>query len=161
MITANRLRELLDYDPETGVFTWRVKRTGGTNAGMRAGSLNNHGHLQIKVDGVVMAAHRLAWLHSYGHWPAGDLDHKNRDRADNHLANLRPATKKENGQNRKLDKRSTTGVTGVTRLHNGRLRAKIVHCQKTIMLGTFATIEEARAARLNAERDLGWTHAAG
>ena len=98
LITAERLRELLHYDAETGVFRWKVRpyRTSiqsGTVAGMIYA-----GYRRIRVDGQMYQAHRLAWFYIHGHWPVNLIDHKNTIRDDNRLSNLREATRAENVQ---------------------------------------------------------------
>lgn len=94
MLTAERLRELLSYDPETGWFTWRVTRSsnGRADAGSRAGALRSDGYRHVTVDQHKYKEHRLAWLYMTGKWPEADLDHKNNTRDDNRFSNLRAAS---------------------------------------------------------------------
>lgn len=113
-LTADRVRELLNYDAETGQFTWRVDRTGKARVGARAGTLQNNGAASIGIDGKVYLAHRLAWLWTHGEWPASGIDHINGDRSDNRLDNLRSATPMQNGANRCLDRRNKSGYRGVS-----------------------------------------------
>src|SRR5690606_5927947 len=94
-LTAARLRELLHYDPETGIFIWLPKPQSAFSksrhhkaaytryAGKVAGSLKKRGYCYIKIDGVMYGAHRLAWLYVHGCWPLNQIDHMNRQRADN------------------------------------------------------------------------------
>lgn len=91
-LTADILRSILDYDPETGKFDWRNNRR-------KAGCLDNFGYHRIQVLGKLYKAHRLAWLHYYGEWPEQDVDHVNGVRSDNRIANLRSATKGQQSQN--------------------------------------------------------------
>lgn len=92
------LRELLDYDPETGVLTWKRrigKRAGSFNlryAGTRAGTLRSDGYIAVKVRNVIYAAHRIIWAMVHGEWPEC-VRHRNRDDADNRLSNLHAATR--------------------------------------------------------------------
>ena len=92
MITQEELKELLDYNPETGLFTWNVynniknKTTAGTF---------NDGYIQIKIKQKIYQAHRLAWLYVYGEWPKGQIDHINGIRDDNRIENLRDVTNRE------------------------------------------------------------------
>ena len=96
--SVDRLNELLAYDPETGVFTWRVSR-GRVSVGSPAGSVANHGYLTIRIDGVLWYAHRIAWKMATGSEPVETIDHIDRDRSNNKISNLREATKQEQMQN--------------------------------------------------------------
>ena len=87
-LTAERLRELLSYSPETGLFYWRVSK-GSVAAGTQAGNPGVRGYIVIRIDGVPHYAHRLAWLHVHGEHPTGEIDHRNNNRADNSISNLR------------------------------------------------------------------------
>lgn len=93
------LRATLLYDPDTGVFTRAITR-GSLAAGTKAGSLNRVGYWQIGVCGRTYTAQRLAWFYVHGDWPDGDIDHINRDKLDNRIANLRVISRSENLRNR-------------------------------------------------------------
>jgi len=97
-LTAEYLRSALDYNPETGVFTWKVARQ-GVKKGVIAGTTQASGYMRIKVDGRSYYAHRLAWLFYYGEWPKGPLDHKDRDPTNNAISNLRECTPVKNQHN--------------------------------------------------------------
>lgn len=159
-LTAQRLRELLHYDPETGVFTWKVDRTTRVRAGMEAGSLYKLGRTQyryIMIDFKQHRAHRLAWLYVHGVWPAAFLDHVNGDGADNRMVNLRQATCAENSQaaNKRMLPQNTSGYRGVSyHAERGRWMASIAFNRKRKWLGSFATAEEANEAYLKAKREL-------
>jgi hypothetical protein len=151
--TVERLKELLDYDPETGVFTWRVSRGGAVDAGDTAGTKDSRGYLQIGVDRTLYLAHRLAWLYTYGEWPKNALDHINRIRTDNRIANLRPATHALNNQNTSVARNNKSGVTGVwrnTRLNKWQAYIRINGQQ--IHLGLFDQFDAAVQVRRAAER---------
>src|SRR5262249_29995849 len=98
-LNAERLRELLHYAPETGRFYWRVSK-GGVAAGSEAGSPHSHGYTVIRIEGACHYAHRLAWLYVYGEHPAQQIDHRDGNRADNRIANLRLSTPPQNARNR-------------------------------------------------------------
>ncbi len=110
---ATLVRELFDYDPETGVLTWRVDRPQRIKAGMVAGSRDHKLYLRVKVNGVNYAAHRLIFLWMVGRWPTNDVDHEDLDKTNNRWKNLREATQAQNRQNRAVRADSQTGFKGV------------------------------------------------
>src|ERR1700719_1662744 len=101
-IDDDRLRELLSYDPETGVFRWLVRKRQNVKAGDVAGSFDGCGYCKISIDRRAYKAHRLAWLYMTGEWPPAEIDHINMNRADNRFANLRLATRHQNMANQRL-----------------------------------------------------------
>ncbi len=120
-ITQARLKELLNYDPMTGHFTWRVMR-GGKHPGDIAGCLSRargKDYIRIRVDDELIMAHRLVWLYVYGRWPEDELDHEDGDGLNNRLKNLRPADRLKNNTNASLRKDNKTGLPGVFRTRNG------------------------------------------
>ena len=147
MLTAARLRELLTYDPVTGIFRWRETRCGRARAGAAAGSANGDGYWHIRIDGRLYKAHRLAWLYVHGEWPAGRLDHEDNEPAHNWIANLRPATMPQNRGNSKVRSDNLTGLKGV---HKARgcesWVARITQEGRQKYLGSFRSPEEAHAA---------------
>jgi hypothetical protein len=154
-LTAERLRNLLHYDPETGVFTRLVGNGRNVNIGDKAGSTHKgSGYRYIMVDRKNYSAHRLAWLYIHGAWPIGDIDHMNGLPDDNRLANLRDVTKAMNAQNERRPRKSnTSGFMGV-RWRDDR------HCWIAVLLidgckrklGAFRTKEDAAAAYIEAKR---------
>jgi hypothetical protein len=157
MLTAHRLRELLVYDGETGVFAWRASRGAGANVGAVAGTLHQ-GYRKIRVDGVKHFAHRLAWLHVHGEWPAGEIDHVNGDKLDNRIANLRDVTRSTNKQNmREARADSASGFLGVlfrkTAKRNPYAASIMVEGRRK-HLGQFPTPDAAHAVYVNAKRQL-------
>lgn len=150
-VTQGKLRELLTYDPSTGVFTRRVKTSNRATVGKKLGTTDSRGYHQIRVLGRLYLAHRLAWMYTYGEWPAGQVDHINRDKVDNRASNLRVVTHSENSQNTGLRSNNTSGHKGVTWVESKqRWIAQIVH-QKHIFLGAFIDQYEAVVARKTAE----------
>lgn len=154
-LTAARLKELLHYDPETGVFTWIAGGCLGRNRRHKtAGTKHRRGYIQIQIDGVIYKAHRLAWLYVHGQWPTGLIDHRNGVQDENRFGNLRDATFLINSQNRRGPQRNTSsGLLGAHKHQNAftsriRVDGAIKH------LGSFKSAEEAHAAYLTAKRQL-------
>ena len=150
-LTQDRLRELVNYDPDTGLFTWRISRR-KCRQGALAGANMPTGYRTIRLDDVLHLAHRLAWLYVHGVWPTNQIDHINGNRADNRLCNLREATNAENAQNRRKPK-SKSGFMGV-RQENSKWLAEIKFNYKVIRLGLFDTPEEAYQTYLAAKQAL-------
>lgn len=152
--TLDRLRELLDYDLDTGIFRWRLRR-GPATAGAVAGALmrrpSGAAHRVIRIDGRLYYAHRLAWMHTYGVWPTEDIDHINSDGTDNRLGNLRLASRSENSTNKGVQRNNRSGRKGVSwHARAGRWQACIGVNGRTICLGLFNSVEEAHAAYMRA-----------
>lgn len=148
MTTQDRLKELFDYNPETGDFINRFNRNPKSLKGMAAGGVNSKlGSRQISVDSRLYYAHRLVWLYVYGRWPEKDIDHINGIPDDNRLCNLREATHRQNLRNMKRPSHNTSGYKGVT-WHRGdkRWRAQIKTGGVTKFLGNFVSKEDAAAA---------------
>jgi len=156
-LTAEYVRSILEYDPETGVFKrkWRrdiSKKINTRCVGKLAGSYNEKGYLRISINDRRYYAHRLAWLIVYGEWPDDDIDHIDGDPNNNRIENLRIATRQENLRNSRLQKNNTTGITGVCwRKDVGKFVARIKIDGNYIHLGYFDTLAEAAAARHAAE----------
>jgi len=147
MITQARLRELLDYDPETGVFVWKVRRSRSAKAGSVAGSRNLEGYINIKIAGSTYKAHRLVWLYAAGKLPRKQIDHINCVRDDNRLVNLREASPNENARNALRRGDNTSGYRGVSwDVKAGKWRAYIFKGGAQTHLGYFDRAEDAAAA---------------
>ncbi|AOG25256.1 HNH endonuclease signature motif containing protein [Acidovorax sp. RAC01] len=158
-LTAQRLRELLNYDPETGIFTWKVNagRWGRIKAGTETGSPDLTGHLRIQVDGTLYYAHRLAWLMQTGAWPLGDVDHMDGVPGNNRWRNLRDVPHQTNAENRrKAHRNKQSGLPmGVSiDKRDGGIRADITVNGRARSLGRFDDPEQAHAAYLKAKREL-------
>lgn len=153
ILTAQRARELLDYSPETGEFTWVRPLSNVVKPGSRAGTLLSNGYIYIHVDGVGVLGHRLAWLMHYGErapaWPRCQIDHINRNKADNRISNLRLVTPSGNKQNRvEPHKNSRVGLLGVKRNGKDGFMSRITVNGREIYIGTFKTAIEAHQAYL-------------
>lgn len=153
MLTQARLQELLTYDPQTGLFHWKVANGPRVKAGAVAGTRNHQGYRRIQLDGLIYAAHRLAFLYMEGAFPPDMVDHINGVRDDNRWCNLRHATRSENNANAKLRRDSTTGAKGVYKRRSGRFSARVRYQGQEYALGTFDTIVEASAAYERAAND--------
>lgn len=148
-LTSDRLRELVNYDPSTGIFTRRriVGKVG------RIGDVigcKSQGRLEISVDGKIYFAHRLAWLYMTGKWPEFTIDHIDGNPLNNRFCNLRDVPQKINNHNIRKP-RGKSGIIGVHKRFN-KWRAEIVTDGKSVFIGSFNTAEEARAAYVEAKR---------
>ena len=151
-ITAERLRQILAYDPATGVFTWRMRTAIRATVGSVAGSINSDGYILISIDDRKHRAHRLAWMWMYGEWPKHQVDHINGIRTDNRIVNLRNVSSIVNSQNERSARRNNkTGLLGVRPSGNRFQSAIRIDGNKT-HLGCFETPELAHAAYVAAKR---------
>lgn len=112
IIDQRSLKKILSYDEKTGVFTWIIKRQ-NVVVGRVAGHKDSLGYERITISGKIYLAHRLAWLYVHGHMPEKEIDHINRIRNDNRIANLREATSQLNSLNTGMYKNNTSGSKGV------------------------------------------------
>lgn len=155
ILRHDRLLELVDYNPDTGIFTNKISRSNCSPAGKILGTVNNSGHFIMQIDGVLYLAHRLAWFYCFKEWPINILDHKDRDPSNNSLDNLRECTKVTNSFN--SDKRitNTTGIKGAffDKRRNKYYSQIVVNGKKT-WLGYFNTVNEAGTAYLVAAKQL-------
>lgn len=137
MLTQARLKELLHYNPETGLFT-RVKALQKGKIGSIAGYDRLNSYVKIGLDRKYYMAHRLAWFYMTGKWPNSLIDHINGIKNDNRWANLREATSQQNNWNKKVSRLNRTGLKGVYLIRN---KYRVYIC-----LGSFSNKEEAKAA---------------
>lgn len=152
-LTAERLREVLYYEPLTGVFRWKVDKARLAQCGMIAGSVNENGYRHISVDGREYKAHRLAWLHVHGAWPTRRIDHHNGQTDDNAIKNLRTATHSQNLANSRRRRDNTSGYKGVS-FFGGKWMANVCKDGINHYLGLFLTPDAAHRAYLQAAQDL-------
>ncbi len=140
------LTQLLDYDPETGIFRWKVDRPYKVHAGDVAGTMSR-GYIQLCIFKRYYAGHRLAWFYVHGVWPKKkyQIDHINLVKTDNRIANLREVTKTQNNRNLAMRLNNKVGLKGVCKWHK-KFTAYITVDGKTKYLGLFNTPEEAHAA---------------
>lgn len=172
--TPEQLRQLLRYEPDTGKIFWRertpdlfrdgarksartaCKQWNTRHAGKEAlACIDANGYRHGTALSISMAAHRVIWAIHYGEWPQDEIDHKDGDRSNNRIGNLRAATSALNKMNRALRRDNKTGTPGITWHHREkRWRARIGSHKS---LGYFLTKDEAVAARRKAERELGYS----
>ena len=140
------MREYLDYDPQTGIFTWKKNLKGPVKKGMKAGAKHSRGYISIGFNGESYLAHRLAWAFAHNDISQDmQIDHINGNRQDNRISNLRLASHEDNCRNSKPRKHNKSGIKGV-RKENSRWAARIRVNKKEIWLGTFNTADEASQA---------------
>jgi HNH endonuclease len=154
-LTAERLRDLLLYSPETGVFTWKQSPTGSVKVGDVAGRNNSNRdyYRQISVDGRSYKIHRLAFLWMTGSFPPEQVDHIDLDKNNNAWSNLRPATPSQNNANWRARNQSGLKGTFLDR-RRGNYYSRIGSGPRTKHLGTFETAQEAHGAYVKAAREL-------
>lgn len=169
--TYGEISALVRYDPDTGKLFWRERpiemfhRAGIGRAWNKANanqeaftSKNADGYRRSRVLKRTFEAHRICWLLTTGFWPAAEIDHVNGDRSDNRLVNLREATRAENLRNRAMLSSNTSGVTGVSWSGRRQRWIAVIGGRSNIeKLGSFRNLEDARQARLDAERRLGYS----
>lgn len=154
MITLNRAKDLLNYHPDTGTFTWKNAR-GRSRKGMLAGTPNHSDYILIRLDGKHVRAHRLVWLFETGSWPTSILDHIDRVKDNNRFINLREATYQQNTGNTGIQKDNTSGFRGVSRIGK-KWTSQIKVSGDSVYLGYFTTPEEAsKVYELTAKEWLG------
>lgn len=157
MITKERLKEAFDYDPVTGVFTWKIRTSNRTSVGSFAGNVFQKKYRQIALDGRSYLAHRMAWLYVYGSLPDCTIDHINGAERGDGIWNLRPATHAQNMQNERRARTSNgSGFLGVSRADavSERWFARITVAGIVRHLGRYDTPQEAHAVYLQAKRQL-------
>lgn len=178
-LTADHVRSLLDYNPSTGIFIWKMRTAdmfsdGNTSAEKNCSSWNKkyagkepalpkrRGYPRIAVGlarksgkAKFVSAHRVVWLIIHGRLPINQIDHINGDRTDNRFCNLREATNSENAQNRKLSIMNSSGYTGVSwHKRKSKWVARVGINYRRMSLGNYDTPEEAYAAYLSAKKKL-------
>lgn len=157
-----RIMDVIKYNPSTGLFMWKKRPNSRCHEGWFAGSKCSAGYTQVCVFGNRMTGHQVAWLIYYGSVPRYEIDHKNRDKSDNRISNLRDISHIKNSRNRNRSKLNTSGYTGVyfSKSEN-KWNASIHVDYRKINLGRFSTREEAIVARQQAELKHGFSQDSG
>jgi hypothetical protein len=155
-LTQEKLKEILSYDPKTGIFLNKISRSNRIKKGQAAGSRHSAGYLTIGINNKEYYCHRLAWLYIYGGFPITHIDHINEIKTDNRICNLRIATHQENMQNvLSLRSDNKTGYKGVyIDKRTNKFLTQIAINGKTKHLGSFTTAKEAYLAYLKAKKEL-------
>jgi len=149
-LTQEYIRNILNYDPNTGIFTWN-KKTHHSNDVDDVVGTNLLGYLTVKLKNKNRYLHRLAFLYIDGCIPK-EIDHLNGNRSDNRFNNLAPTSRQDNMKNKKRYKTNKSGCTGVQyNKKNYRWVARIRVDKKEIHLGSFVSYSDAVDARKNAE----------
>jgi hypothetical protein len=145
-VPIERLKELFRYCPETGALTWiKPPKMHPRMMGAQAGSLRT-GYLFVQIDGVKIGAHRICFAIHHNRWPNGMIDHKNRDRTDNRISNLRECDHFGNARNHSRTMNGSGLPTGVRRNSGGKFSARISFNKQLRTIGTFETVEAAASA---------------
>ena len=152
MLNQKTLKKHLDYDPETGIFKWKIARR-GVKSGSVAGTLTLTGYIQIQLFNKLYLAHRLAWLYVNGEFPEDQMDHINGVKIDNRIVNLRAVTHVENSKNKAMPKTNTSGFIGVR--WNKKSKKWRVCIQKT-HYGTFKSKSDATTKAKEVYKELGY-----
>ena len=150
-LTSERLRELLNYNPETGEFSRKVHLSNRSAAMDSVGHKHSSGYFIICVDGKPQRAHRLAWLYVHGKWPENQIDHVNGDRSDNRIANLRDVTPLENKRHRTKSRKPGRMLGAALHKMTGKWSSQMTINYKKIHLGYFNTELEAHLAYVAAK----------
>jgi len=139
-MTQDELKQLVSYDPETGVFI-RLKQTSPRiKVGQPSGWKDAQGYTNMTLHGRKWKAHRLAWLYMTGAFPIGEIDHINRVKNDNRICNLRDVDRVTNELNKGIQLNNTSGFKGVSyQKQSGKWEAYICQNKKKKSLGLFET----------------------
>lgn len=151
LISHERLLQVLDYNPDTGIFRWKEAIGPRAQIGEIAGSRTKDSHNtyhRIHIDGRTYRAHRLAWFYVYAVWPTNEIDHINRNSLDNRVSNLRDATHSLNRLNSNLHRSNEIGHRNIGfNRRSGKYRVRFIVKGQQHFLGSFKTLEAAMQIR--------------
>lgn len=154
MLTQDRLKELLHYNPETGVFTWKICRNQNSKVGSVSGSISNiDGYRRMHIDTKMYKASRLAFLYMLGYFPENMVDHIDRVKDNDRWCNLRHVSRQCNARNQSISRANKSGITGVSwHKHHHKWWPQIAINQQKIHLGYYDTKIDAARSRWEAEK---------
>lgn len=153
--TLERLKEVLSYDSQTGLFVWLKQLGWKGKVGNQAGTRHCRGYVHIMIDQKLYLAHRLAWFYVTGQWPTDQIDHLDCDRSNNRFANLREATNSQNNQNSRKRDGCASKLKGVSwHVSNRMWESRIKRDGLTTRLGLFKTEDEAHSAYCKAANEM-------
>jgi hypothetical protein len=159
-MTPAEISGLVEYDPETGILTWKPRQSARFNsklAGKPAFNQMSKGYLTGRLGGRNYKAHRIAWAVYYGEWPTAQIDHINGSRSDNRITNLRAVTNSENGKNQRVRSTNKTGEPCVAWFpRDSKWWVKITVNRRQKHIGYFDTMVEAVDARNRAYKENGF-----
>jgi len=156
-LTYEELHRQLDYDSLTGIFKWKVSNSNRIKIGDITGYKGKRGYIEIRINGKLYKAHRLAWFYEHGYMPENDIDHIDRIKHHNWASNLRESSKQCNNRNTGNFAHNTSGVKGVGwRIQKSKWKATIIINGKCIHLGFYTSFDNAVCARLAGEQCVDW-----
>lgn len=156
-LTQKHLKELVHYDPDAGLFTWKISLSNRTPVGYTCSPNSKPGYVRIRIHDNLYFAHHLAFLYMTSSFPTIEVDHIDHDTSNNAWNNIRLVTHKTNGRNQKYCKNNTSGITGVfRRSDHKKWCARIMVDNKIMHLGSFTNIKDAAKARKAAENKYGF-----
>lgn len=159
MISPKELRQVLDYNADTGVFVWKKQLALRGKRGSEAGCVEKKArgglYRRIRIHGILYYAHRLAWLYAHGEEAPEHIDHVNNNGLDNRIDNLRAVSCSANQHNKRISTNNTSGANGVKKSPHGWI-AQIVSRGQSQYLGTYRDWHDAVYARYYTQLDLGF-----
>lgn len=152
-LTHPYLLSILDYNSETGIFTWKKRMSSKAMPGDKAGCVKSTGYMMVRINGHYYYLHRLAWFYHYQEWPTQQIDHIDQNKQNNAISNLRNVDQYTNMSNRPTMQNNNSGVTGVCYCNTtSKWKAYINRNGKRVNLGTFLDRDFAIKARKEAEQ---------
>ena len=157
-MTQDIVRKLFNYNEFTGLLTWKIKSAKNIKVGDEAGTIGSHGYIQVTIKGKLYLVHRIIWLWYYGYLPENLIDHKNRNKIDNCIKNLRETTQICNLRNTGNISSNTSGIKGVCfDKRDEKWTTYIMVNKKHRSLGSYKDFDDAVCARLAGEQCLNWS----